>query len=91
MTKSKLFPLSRYLIRLLPELNQDDFPSIFLRFALFSGSKNQFVILGTSNPQHIREAVSIELDRQNSEALSISKYEDLYTRKSSPEWSAHVG
>jgi aryl-alcohol dehydrogenase-like predicted oxidoreductase len=77
--------------RLLPELNQDDFPSIFLRFALFSGSKNQFVILGSSNPQHIREAASIELDRLNPEALSISNYEDLYTRKSSPEWSALDG
>ena len=77
--------------RLLPELNQDDFPPMFLRFALFSGSKNQFVILGSSNPQHIREASSIEQDRLNPEVLTISKYEDLYAKLSFPEWSAHVG
>ena len=78
-------------MRLRSEINERDFAASFLRFALFSGSADQFVILGTTSQQHIRDAVWIEQDELNPEALEVGKYEDLYERKSLPEWSAHAG
>lgn len=72
-------------------ISNGDFATSFLRFALFSGSAKQFVIIGTKNQEHLREAVQIEQDRLNPEVLEVSKYEDLYVRKSSPEWNAHAG
>lgn len=77
--------------RMRSEINGGDFATSFLRFALFSGSAKQFVILGTKSQQHLREAVQTEHDRLNPEVLEVGKYEDLYLRKSSPEWSAHAG
>jgi aryl-alcohol dehydrogenase-like predicted oxidoreductase len=73
------------------EIDEGDFAASFLRFALFSGSAKQFVILGTKSQQHLRDAVQIERDLLHQEVLEVSKYEDLYARKSSPEWSAHAG
>ena len=73
------------------EINYGDYATSFLRFALFSGSAKQFVILGTKSPQHLREAVQTELDPLNPEVLEVSRYEDLYKIKSLPEWNAHAG
>lgn len=72
------------------EITTDDFAASFLRFALYSGSAQQYVILGTGNSQHIRDAVQIEQDRLNPEVLASAKYEELWSRKSSPEWQAHT-
>lgn len=73
------------------ELKKGNFAKSFLRFALFSGSAQQFVILGTQSKQHLQDAVQIELDRQNLEVITISNYEDLYNRKSFSEWVSHAG
>ena len=73
------------------EMDNRDFAASFLRFALYSGSANQFVILGTNSDIHIRNAVDIERDRLNPEVLEIERYEDLWARKSSQEWEAHNG
>ena len=78
-------------MRLRSEINGKDFAASFLRFALFLGSGDQFVILGTASQQHIKDAVRVEQDRLNPEALEVGKYQDLYQRKSFPEWSAHAG
>ena len=77
--------------RMRSEIREGNYAVSFLRFALFSGSANQFTILGTNNQQHIREAVQIESDRLNPEALNIGWYEELYTKESLPEWGAHIG
>ena len=74
-----------------PELNQEDFAATFLRFALFSGSAQQFVILGTTSKQHIQEAMMIESDQLHPEVVSIDQYENLYVRNSVPDWRAHAG
>ena len=73
------------------EIFSGNFPATFLRFALFSGSANQSVILGTHSPDHIRFAARIEQDHLNPESLATSKYEDLWLRKSSSGWRAHTG
>lgn len=77
--------------RMRSEIKEGNFAVSFLRFGLFSGLANQFAILGTNNPKHIWEAVQIESDKLNPEALNIYRYEELYTRKSLPEWGAHIG
>lgn len=77
--------------RMRSEIRGGDFAVSFLRFALFSGSGNQFAILGTNNQEHIREAVQIEADRLNPEVLNIGRYSELYARKSLPGWGAHIG
>lgn len=73
-----------------PEIDSDDFAASFLRFALYSGSAHQYVILGTQNSQHIRDAIRIEQDRLNPEVLEVTRYEELWSRMSSPEWQAHT-
>ena len=49
------------------------------------------VILGTNSPQHIRDAIKIESEQLNPASMEIARYEELWLRKSSPEWEAHVG
>lgn len=73
------------------DIVSEDFAATFLRFALFSGTANQRVILGTHSSRHIRFAAQIEQDRLNPEALTTAHYEDLWSAKSSPEWRAHTG
>lgn len=73
------------------EIDDEDYSASFLRFALFSGSAKQFVVLGTHSQQHIRDAVEIEQEQMNPKALEIVRYEELWTRKSSPTWKAHNG
>ena len=73
------------------EIDNKDFAATFLRFALFSGTAKQFVILGTSNKRHILDAVKIEQNRTNLVMSEISKYEDLWLSKSLPEWHSHGG
>lgn len=73
------------------EIAEKDFAATFLRFALFEGSAKQFVILGTNSPQHVRNAINIESEQLNPESMEIARYEDLWLRKSSQEWNAHVG
>jgi len=73
------------------EIVGNDYAATFLRFALFSGSAKQNVILGTHSAQHIRDAVQIEQNQKNFEALNAAKYEELWARKSSSDWRAHIG
>ena len=73
------------------EIDKKDFAAVFLRFALFSGTSNQLVILGTNSPQHVRDAIKIESEQLNPASIEIARYEELWLRKSSPEWKAHVG
>ena len=73
------------------EIDSKDFAATFLRFALFSGTAKQLVILGTNNQQHIRDAIKVEQNRINLVLSEIRKYEDLWLQKSRPEWHAHVG
>ena len=73
------------------EIDSRDFAKIFLRFALFSGSSRQLVILGTNNPQHVRDAIKVESEQLAGGSIEIARYEDLWIRKSSPKWRAHVG
>ena len=68
-----------------------DFAATFLRFALFSGSAEQCVVLGTLNQQHIREAVKVEQEEVGSAVIQIAKYESLWAEESSATWSAHNG
>lgn len=68
-----------------------DYATAFLRFALFSGPANQYVVLGTLNERHIRDAAKVELDSKNSSSIQISKFEKLWEMKSSPTWRAHNG
>jgi aryl-alcohol dehydrogenase-like predicted oxidoreductase len=77
--------------KLKSEISSEDFATTFLRFALFSGAADQNVILGTANPRHVISAVRIEQDYLNPESLETQRYEDLWLRKSSPEWCAHTG
>lgn len=77
--------------RMKSEITGGDFPTSFLRFALFSGSAKQFVIIGTKSQRHLREAVKVEQDSLNPAVLEVNNYEDLYMRKSSPGWNAHAG
>lgn len=69
----------------------DDFAAAFLRFALFSGTSKQYVILGTNNMQHLWDSIEIESEGLDSEDMEISRYEELWLRKSDSEWKAHVG
>ena len=71
--------------------DNEDFAAAFLKFALFSGSAKQYVVLGTQNEQHIREALKIEQEPVDSGAIQIIKYEDLWANRSSPSWNAHNG
>ena len=71
--------------------DNEDFATAFLRFSLFSGSSKQYVVLGTLNHQHIRDAVKIEREPVDSKAIQITRYENLWERESSPTWSAHNG
>jgi len=71
--------------------DDEDFAAAFLRFALFSGSAKQYVVLGTHNERHIREAVKIEQEPVDSGAMQITKYEGLWAKESSSSWSAHNG
>lgn len=73
------------------EIDSRDFAATFLRFALFSGSSRQLVILGTNDPQHVRDAIKIESEQLARGSIEIARYEDLWIRKSSPKWKAHVG
>ena len=73
------------------EIITKDFPTTFLRFALFQGTSKQYVILGTNNPQHVRDAIKVEAGKLNPDSMEIAMYENLWLRKSSPEWTAHVG
>ena len=73
------------------EIDNRDFATAFLRFALFSGTSKQLVVLGTNNPQHLRESIKIETEMQNSDPEEIARYEELWLRKSEPDWTAHVG
>ena len=73
------------------EMDNRDFAKTFLRFALFSGSSRQLVILGTNSPQHVRDAIKVESEQLHADSIQITRYEDLWIRKSSPEWKAHVG
>lgn len=73
------------------EMDSKDFARAFLRFALFSGSSKQLVILGTNSPKHIQDAIKVESEQVNTDSIGIARYEDLWLRKSSPEWKAHVG
>ena len=73
------------------EFDETDYATAFLRFALFSGSANQYVVLGTLNERHIRDAVKVELDSMNSSSIQISKFENLWANESSPTWRAHNG
>lgn len=73
------------------EMDNRNFATAFLRFALFSGSSRQLVILGTNSPTHIRDAIKVESEKLDADSIEITRYEDLWTRKSSPEWKAHVG
>lgn len=71
--------------------DNEDFAAAFLKFTLFSGSAKQYVVLGTQNEQHIREALKIEQEPVDSGAIQIIKYEDLWANRSSPSWNAHNG
>ena len=73
------------------EMDNQDFAATFLRFTLFQGTSKQYVILGTKNPQHVRDAIKIESESLNPDSMEIARYEDLWLRKSYPEWNAHVG
>jgi len=68
-----------------------DFAATFLRFALFSGSAEQFVVLGTLNQQHIQEAAKVEQEDVGSALNDVTKFEDLWAKFSSATWSAHNG
>ena len=73
------------------EMDNKDFARAFLGFALFSGTSRQFVILGTNSPKHIQDAIKVESEQLHADSIQITRYEDLWIRKSSPEWKAHVG
>jgi aryl-alcohol dehydrogenase-like predicted oxidoreductase len=73
------------------EFDGEDFAKIFLRYALFSGSAKQYVVLGTVNCQHIRNAVEIEQEPVDSKSIHVTKYESIWARKSLPTWEAHNG
>ena len=73
------------------EIDDKDFATAFLKYALFSGSSRQLVILGTNSPKHIQDAIKVESEQLNAHSNEIARYEDLWLRKSSPEWKAHVG
>lgn len=73
------------------EMDGRDFATAFLRYALFSGSSRQLVILGTNSPKHIQDAIKVESEQLHADSIHITRYEDLWIRKSSPEWKAHVG
>ena len=73
------------------EMDDSDFAKLFLRFALFSGSSRQLVILGTNSSKHIQDAVRVESEQIDANSIEIARYEDLWLRKSSPEWAPHVG
>ena len=73
------------------EMGNKNFATEFLRFSLFSGSSRQMVILGTNSPKHVLDAIKIELEQLNGNSIEIVRYEDLWLRKSSPEWKAHIG
>jgi hypothetical protein len=74
-------------IRLKSQMKSKDYPTEFLKFALFSGNSNQYVVLGTNNPLHIRDAVCVE--SQKPDVSQISSYLSLWAEKSSPEWQPH--
>ena len=73
------------------EMDDSDFAESFLRFALFSGSSRQLVILGTNSSKHIQDAVRVESEQIDADSIEIARYEDLWLRKSSPAWAPHVG
>ena len=73
------------------EIDNNDFAAAFLRFALFSGTQKQLVILGTNNLQHLRDSIKIEGKGLESETMEIPRYEELWIKKSDPTWNAHVG
>ena len=73
------------------EIDDHDFAAAFLRFALFSGTSKQLVILGTNSPQHLWDSIETESKGLDSCEMEISRYEELWLRKSDPEWNAHVG
>ncbi|MDO8646050.1 MAG: aldo/keto reductase [Candidatus Planktophila sp.] len=73
------------------EIDNRDFATAFLKFALFSGSSRQLVVLGTNSPKHIQDAIKVESEQLDAESIEITRYEDLWLKKSSPGWKAHVG
>jgi aryl-alcohol dehydrogenase-like predicted oxidoreductase len=68
-------------------MSNNDYAAEFLKFALFSGSSQQQVVLGTTSPQHVQDAVHIESFGPNS--IQISKYVSLWRELSSVDWKSH--
>jgi hypothetical protein len=73
------------------KMGTKNFPESFLKFALYSGTSKQYVILGTHNHKHILEAVEIEQKGLNEYNSEVTKYENLWLENRSPNWEAHSG
>ena len=73
------------------EIDNKDFASSFLGFALFSGTAKQYVILGTNNYNHILDAAKLENYFTHQQEFDAKRYEELWARKGSPNWEAHNG
>ena len=73
------------------QIDDKNFANSFLGFALFSGTAEQYVILGTNNHRHIIDAVKLETVFTNTEKFDAKRYEYLWARKGSLNWEAHNG
>lgn len=73
------------------EIDNKNFANSFLGFALFSGTSEQYVILGTNNYKHILDAAKVENYSTDQQKYHAKRYEELWARKASPNWEAHNG
>jgi aryl-alcohol dehydrogenase-like predicted oxidoreductase len=67
--RNRFFKLKR-------QMANKDYATEFLKFALFSGNANQYVVLGASSSLHIRHAVGVE--SQKPDLIQISSYSSLW-------------
>jgi len=68
-----------------------DYVKAFLEFALFSGTRNQFAVVGTKNHEHLLEAIEIEKTFDSWNANYPSTYLNWWLRENHVTWDPHVG
>jgi hypothetical protein len=87
-------PLKDYCHRfskLEPLLPVGNYVKTFLEFALFSGTREQFVVVGTNHCGHLLEAIEIEKYFVSSSANDMSVYANWWLREFCGVWEPHVG